>query len=88
MFSIQDDWNVKMIKRLHIVQNTKKLLNFQIWERKAKSHMKGKKHIKNAETIQSFLEQQRKQMTKMKYLLLICQIRHKFKQTKLKKLNK
>ena len=55
-------------------------------EQGLKSHMKGKNHIKNAETIQCFLDQQRKQMT-MKYLLFIYQIRHKFKQTKLKKLN-
>ena len=44
-----------------------------------KSHMKGKKPIKNAETIQC--------LTTLKYLLLICQIRHKFKQTKLKNFN-
>ena len=55
-------------------------------EQALKSHMKGKKHIKNEKQSNVFLDQQRKQMA-MKYLLFICQIRHKFKQTKLKKLN-
>ena len=88
MFSIQVGWNVKMIKRSHIVQNPRKLLNFQIsetklwnctWKLKNKSKMQQQSNV--------FLDQQRKQMTTMKNLLFICQIRHKLKQTKLKKLS-
>ena len=54
-------------------QKTIELSNFA-----EQAHMKGKKRIKNAETIQC--------LTTMKYQLFICQIRHKCKQTKLKKL--
>ena len=56
-------------------------------EQPVKSHLKGKNHFKNAGTIQSFLDQQINQMTRMKYLLFICPICHKSKQAKLKKLN-
>ena len=83
MFSIQVRCNVKVIKRLYNVQNSKKTIELSnMAEQALKLHMKSKKYFENAETMQFFLIQRRKQMETMKYLPSICQTRHKFKKTK------
>ena len=82
----QEDWlqNIQYSSWLKR-KDDKKVAYSAKCQKALKSYMKVKNR-KNAEKSNVFLDRQRKQMT-MNFRLFICQICHKFKQTKLKKLN-
>ena len=61
MFSIQVRCNVKVIKRLYNVQNSKKTIELSnMAEQALKLHMKSKKYFENAETMQFFFNSTKK----------------------------